>query len=85
MVYLTYLTIVGSALGVILHGDPDTYRYIPASIRRYPGAEGVAGELRRLGFEDVRAIPVFAGFMAIHAARKPLSDKPGVPCGAGTW
>src|SRR5437867_2559835 len=28
-VYLTYLTIVGSALGFVLHGDPDTYRYIP--------------------------------------------------------
>jgi demethylmenaquinone methyltransferase/2-methoxy-6-polyprenyl-1,4-benzoquinol methylase len=34
MVYLTYLTIVGSVLGFLLHGDPDTYRYIPESIRR---------------------------------------------------
>ena len=28
-VYLTYLTIVGSTLGWVLHRDPDTYRYIP--------------------------------------------------------
>ena len=27
--YLTYLTIVGSVLGLVLHRDPDTYRYIP--------------------------------------------------------
>ena len=26
----------------MLHRDPDTYRYIPASIRRYPGAARVA-------------------------------------------
>src|SRR4051812_37152213 len=30
-VYLSYLTVVGSALGWVLHGDPDTYRYIPES------------------------------------------------------
>ena len=27
----------------LLHRDPDTYRYIPETIRRYPGAGGVAG------------------------------------------
>jgi demethylmenaquinone methyltransferase/2-methoxy-6-polyprenyl-1,4-benzoquinol methylase len=40
-VYLAHLTLVGGTLGRVLHGDPDTYRYIPASIRRYPGARGV--------------------------------------------
>ena len=33
--YLTYLTLVGGALGWALHRDPDTYRYIPASLRSY--------------------------------------------------
>lgn len=70
-VYLTYLTIVGALLGLMLHGDPDTYRYIPASIRRYPGARGVAAMMRDTGFSDVEVIPVFGGFMAIHVATKP--------------
>ena len=70
-VYLAYLTTVGSALGWVLHGDPDTYRYIPESIRRYPGARGVAGLMRAQGFVDVRTLPVFGGFMAIHVGRKP--------------
>lgn len=70
-VYLTYLTIVGSLLGMMLHGDPDTYRYIPASIRRYPGARGVAAMMRDTGFSNVDVIPVFGGFMAIHVATKP--------------
>lgn len=67
-VYLSYLTVVGSTLGMLLHGDPNTYRYIPESIRLYPGAHGVARLLERAGFRDVRVIPVLGGLMAIHAA-----------------
>jgi ubiquinone/menaquinone biosynthesis methyltransferase len=69
-VYLGYLTIVGSALGWALHRDPDTYRYIPESIRRYPGAGGVAAMLARDGFEDCRVIPLLGGLMAINVARR---------------
>lgn len=68
--YLIYLTIVGSALGLILHRDPDTYRYIPESIRNYPGAEGVAQLLERQGFTNVRVLRVLFGLMAIHTARR---------------
>jgi demethylmenaquinone methyltransferase/2-methoxy-6-polyprenyl-1,4-benzoquinol methylase len=71
-IYLTHLTVVGSVLGWVLHRDPDTYRYIPASIRRYPGGAGVARLLADGGFEAVRHVPVFAGLMSIHIARKPL-------------
>jgi ubiquinone/menaquinone biosynthesis methyltransferase len=69
-VYLVYLTMVGSALGWILHRDPDTYRYIPASIRRYPGARGVVRMMQAAGFSDAKYIPVLGGFMAIHVGRK---------------
>lgn len=68
--YLAYLTVVGSALGYALHRDPDTYRYIPESIRNYPGAAGVARLLESHGFSDVKVIPVLGGLMAIHCARK---------------
>ncbi|MGH9346120.1 MAG: ubiquinone/menaquinone biosynthesis methyltransferase [Vicinamibacterales bacterium] len=68
--YLAYLTLVGSTLGLLLHRDPDTYRYIPESIRSYPGAGGVARLLEASGFRDVRAIPILGGLMAIHTARR---------------
>ena len=68
--YLAYLALVGSALGAVLHGDPDTYRYIPESIRQYPGAQGVARLLEGEGFEAVRVVPILGGLMAIHTARK---------------
>jgi len=69
-VYLGYLTIVGSALGWFLHRDPDTYRYIPASIARYPGARAVSRMLEQNGFEDSRVIPVLGGLMGINLARR---------------
>jgi demethylmenaquinone methyltransferase/2-methoxy-6-polyprenyl-1,4-benzoquinol methylase len=69
-VYLGYLTVVGSAMGLVLHRDADTYRYIPHSIRRYPGANGVAAMLRAHGFADARIEPRLGGLMTIHAARK---------------
>jgi len=70
-IYLAYLTVVGASLGWALHGDPDTYRYIPASIRRYPGSRGVMTLMRDAGFEEVRHVRVLGGFMAIHVARRP--------------
>jgi demethylmenaquinone methyltransferase/2-methoxy-6-polyprenyl-1,4-benzoquinol methylase len=68
--YLTYLTLVGSVLGFVLHGDPNTYRYIPESIRQYPGADAVAELIERAGFRDVRIVPLLGGLMAIHTARR---------------
>ena len=71
--YHAYLTLVGSLLGFALHGDPDTYRYIPESIRSYPGAKAVAALMTHFGFVDVRVIPVLGGLMAIHIGIKPES------------
>ena len=69
--FLAYLTVVGGLLGWLLHGDPDTYRYIPASIQRYPGAEGVAARLSAHGFTNVRVIPLLFGLMTLHSASGP--------------
>jgi demethylmenaquinone methyltransferase/2-methoxy-6-polyprenyl-1,4-benzoquinol methylase len=68
--YLLYLTAVGSLLGLVLHRDADTYRYIPESIKRYPGARGVADRLASRGFDHVTVIPVLFGLMSIHVAER---------------
>jgi demethylmenaquinone methyltransferase/2-methoxy-6-polyprenyl-1,4-benzoquinol methylase len=68
-IYLGYLWFVGGLLGWILHGDPDTYRYIPASIEHYPGAPGVVRLMEDEGFTEARWLPVLGGLMAIHIAR----------------
>jgi demethylmenaquinone methyltransferase / 2-methoxy-6-polyprenyl-1,4-benzoquinol methylase len=69
-VYLAYLTIVGATLGFILHRDPNTYRYIPESIRLYPGAASVGRLMTETGFMDVRIVPLLSGLMAIHVGTK---------------
>lgn len=69
-IYLAYLTIVGSLLGFLLHRDPDTYRYIPETIRRYPGAPAVADCLLRERFTRAEWRPVLGGLMAFHLAQK---------------
>jgi demethylmenaquinone methyltransferase/2-methoxy-6-polyprenyl-1,4-benzoquinol methylase len=76
-VYLGYLTVVGSTLGWTLHRDPDTYRYIPESIRRYPGAMAIVDRLTAHGFRSARYIPVLGGLMAIHTASVSTLDVAG--------
>jgi ubiquinone/menaquinone biosynthesis methyltransferase len=70
MAYHAYLSVVGSALGWALHRDPDTYRYIPESIRAYPGAPAVVDLLHASGFSAARWRRVLGGLMAIHEARR---------------
>jgi demethylmenaquinone methyltransferase/2-methoxy-6-polyprenyl-1,4-benzoquinol methylase len=73
--YLGYLGVVGAALGSLLHGDPDTYRYIPESLRRYPGASGISELMRRHGFDVVRVVPIFGGFMSLHVATQGVTER----------
>ncbi len=68
--YLAYLTVVGAGLGWLLHRNPDTYRYIPASISRYPGAAGVARLLASRGFTGVTVVPLLFGLMTLHVAQR---------------
>jgi demethylmenaquinone methyltransferase/2-methoxy-6-polyprenyl-1,4-benzoquinol methylase len=68
--YLRYLSVVGGALGWILHRDADTYRYIPASIRGYVEAGDVVRLLEARGFARVKYYPVLGGLMAIHQGFK---------------
>jgi ubiquinone/menaquinone biosynthesis methyltransferase len=66
--FLAYLTLVGAALGWVLHRDPDTYRYIPASIRQYSDAFAIARLLEARGFARATYHPILGGLMTIHHA-----------------
>ena len=69
--YLRYLVVVGSTLGFVLHGDPDTYRYIPESLKLYPGQHGVRELMNKAGFLDTGVIEFGGGIMAINHGKKP--------------
>jgi ubiquinone/menaquinone biosynthesis methyltransferase len=70
--YLRYLILVGSAVGIIMHGDPDTYRYIPETLKLYPGQRGVREMMERAGFVDADFREFGGGIMAINFGTKPL-------------
>ena len=54
-------------LGKILPGGK-AYTYLPASVRRFPGAEELAGLLERRGFEQVRFRLLGGTIVALHTA-----------------
>ncbi|MGH9841816.1 MAG: ubiquinone/menaquinone biosynthesis methyltransferase [Blastocatellia bacterium] len=69
--YLNYLVVVGSTAGIILHGDPDTYRYIPESLKLYPGQRNVQEMMNRIGFAETGFREFGGGIMAINYGARP--------------
>ena len=46
------------------------YAYLPASVRRFPGPDELAGLLARTGFEEVRYRLLAGGIVALHTGRR---------------
>jgi len=55
------------ALGGLVAGDAQSYRYLVESIRRFPGQERFAQMIRDAGFERVRYRNLTGGIAAIHS------------------
>jgi demethylmenaquinone methyltransferase/2-methoxy-6-polyprenyl-1,4-benzoquinol methylase len=51
-------------------GDPDAYRYLPSSVRRFPGPEELAATLSRCGLRNVRYVLTAGGIIALHVGVK---------------
>jgi len=68
--YIKYLIVVGSATGIALHGDADIYRYIPESLKLYPGQQRIQEIMTGLGFSEAGHIDFGGGIMAINYGRK---------------
>jgi demethylmenaquinone methyltransferase/2-methoxy-6-polyprenyl-1,4-benzoquinol methylase len=47
-------------------GDPDAYTYLPNSVRRFPGPEGLAAAMAGAGLRDIHWILTAGGIIAIH-------------------
>ncbi|MCB1436428.1 MAG: bifunctional demethylmenaquinone methyltransferase/2-methoxy-6-polyprenyl-1,4-benzoquinol methylase UbiE [Rhodobiaceae bacterium] len=56
------------AIGKVVTGDADSYRYLVESIRRFPDQERFAGMIRDAGFSRVRYRNLSGGIAAIHSA-----------------
>jgi demethylmenaquinone methyltransferase/2-methoxy-6-polyprenyl-1,4-benzoquinol methylase len=57
------------ALGKVA-GDPDAYTYLPASVKRFPDAHGLAAIMDSVGLRDVGWVLTAGGIIAIHHGTK---------------
>jgi demethylmenaquinone methyltransferase/2-methoxy-6-polyprenyl-1,4-benzoquinol methylase len=53
------------ALGKVA-GDPEAYEYLPDSVKRFPGPDGLAAVMDGAGLSDIRWILTAGGIIAIH-------------------
>ena len=47
-------------------GDSAAYEYLPSSVKRFPGPEGLAAAMERAGLERIRWILTAGGIIALH-------------------
>lgn len=64
--YRGFLGTLTPVIGWLFHGDPETYRYIPESLERYPAQRGVEKLMREAGFSKVRYENRMFGAMGIN-------------------
>ena len=55
------------AIGRVVAGDAESYRYLVESIRRFPDQESFAGMIADAGFSRVRFRNLSGGIAAIHS------------------
>ncbi|HET8569169.1 MAG TPA: ubiquinone/menaquinone biosynthesis methyltransferase [Candidatus Limnocylindria bacterium] len=66
--YRAYFEGLAPRVAAALGGDPDAYRYLPRSVRRFPSADELAASLRSAGAARVRFERLVLGVAAIHVA-----------------
>ncbi len=69
-VYGWFSTRVLPWIGGVISGSREAYAYLPESIRKFPGAEDLASEMRAAGFERVEFERMTAGAVALHVGKK---------------
>jgi demethylmenaquinone methyltransferase / 2-methoxy-6-polyprenyl-1,4-benzoquinol methylase len=51
-------------------GENEAYTYLPNSVKRFPGPEGLAAAMERSGLRDIRWILTAGGIIALHVGTK---------------
>ncbi len=68
--YGFFSTKVLPRIGGMISGSRDAYAYLPESIRKFPGAEQLAQDMRGAGFSRVDFERMTGGAVALHLGRK---------------
>uniref|UniRef100_Q023Y1 Demethylmenaquinone methyltransferase n=1 Tax=Solibacter usitatus (strain Ellin6076) TaxID=234267 RepID=Q023Y1_SOLUE len=68
--YLGYLYAQGAFWGMVLHGKPRVYTYIPDSLRSFVSIDDFSSLLRRKGYQNVDTRRFILGGIGLHWAEK---------------
>ena len=68
--YVGYLYLQGALWGILLHGRPRIYTYIPDSLRSFISMQDFTDRLRGIGYARVRAQQFILGGIGLHWATK---------------
>jgi demethylmenaquinone methyltransferase/2-methoxy-6-polyprenyl-1,4-benzoquinol methylase len=74
--YLAYLYLQGAWWGLILHGRPRVYTYIPDSLRSFVSIDEFTSLLERSGYPAVDARSYILGGIGLHWAAKQSVSNP---------
>jgi demethylmenaquinone methyltransferase/2-methoxy-6-polyprenyl-1,4-benzoquinol methylase len=69
--YAFYSRAILPTIGGWISGSKEAYSYLPESVRKFPGAEGLAEQMRDAGFTNVRFERMTAGIVALHLGERP--------------
>jgi len=67
--YYAYLKFFLPVVAGVVTGDRSAYEYLCGSIEEFPGRAGLSAEIRRAGFDAVKATPLTCGIVALHEAQ----------------
>jgi ubiquinone/menaquinone biosynthesis methyltransferase len=60
--------------GIVLHGNPAVYNYIPASLKLFPTQKALEEKIKNLGFVDYHCQYYHQGFVAQICFYKPTTE-----------
>jgi demethylmenaquinone methyltransferase/2-methoxy-6-polyprenyl-1,4-benzoquinol methylase len=69
--YRFYFGRILPLIGGVLSGSRSAYRYLPASVARFPLPDDLSTQLRAMGFVEVRFERWMGGIVTLHIARVP--------------
>lgn len=72
--YRIYFKHVLPAMGSLISGVQGPYRYLPASVERFPSPQEMLARMERAGLNEVSWTPYTFGIAGLFRGKKPLSQ-----------
>ena len=66
-----YFRFIMPTIGKLVSKDNAAYAYLPESVQAFPEGQAFLDILERVGYTDVRAIPLTGGIASIYLGRQP--------------